>query len=49
MREMDSNFEIAQSKVNSYLCAQWNRRLSDEEASVQEQARHLNMARRHAT
>jgi hypothetical protein len=46
---MDSNIEIAQSKVNSYLCTQWNRRLIRTAAKEKEQAHHLNMARRLAT
>jgi hypothetical protein len=46
---MDTNIKIAQSKVNSYLCAQWNRRLNAEEVFVQVQALSLSMAKRLAT
>jgi hypothetical protein len=46
---MDTNIKIAQSKVNTYLCCQWNRRLSAEAAREQEQVRRLSTAKRLAT
>jgi hypothetical protein len=46
---MDTNIKIAQSKVNTYLCAQWNRRLIRMAAKEQEQVRRLSTEKRLAT